>query len=67
MVKLGDKIRIRNQDGQYTKWAKQTWVVTHIARNSKQHRGYDSSMKGMALVSCNRLPVSLYEYEFEII
>jgi len=67
MVKLGDKIRIINQDGQYTKWAKKVWVVNHIARNKKQHPGYDSGMKGGALVDCVGLPVSLYEYEFEIV
>lgn len=67
MVKIGDKIRIINQNGQYTKWARKVWVVTHIARSSKEHRGYDSGMKGMALVDCAGLPVSLYEYEFKVV
>jgi len=65
MVKLGDKIKILNEDGQYTQWASKTWIVNHIAYNEQQHRGYDSGMKGEALVSCKGLPVSLYEYEIE--
>lgn len=67
MVKLGDKIQILNRDGQYSKWSKKIWTVDHIARNEKEHPGYDSSMKGMALVDCSGLPVSLYEYEFKIV
>ncbi len=66
-VKIGDKIRIKNTDGQYTRWANKTWVVDHIAYDKKGHPGYDSGMKGMALVDCKGLPVSLYSYEFTIV
>ena len=67
MVKTGDRIRILNRDGQYSKWAGKTWTVNHIARSTGQHPGYDTEMRGMALVDCEDLPVSLYEYEFQVI
>jgi hypothetical protein len=71
MVKIGDTIKILNRDGQYTKWAKKTWVVNHIARSEGrgkgQHPGYDNAMRGGALVDCIGLPVSLYEYEFVVV
>jgi hypothetical protein len=66
-VKLGDKISIINQDGQYTPWTYKNLIVEHIAYSEKQHCGYDRGMNGQALVSCKGLPVSLYEYEFEVI
>ena len=67
MVKVGDWIRIKNEDGQYTKWAKKKWQVNHVARSVFEHRGYDTGMGGEALVSCRGLPVSLYEYEFDVV
>lgn len=67
MVRLGDTIKILNVDGQYSQWTNRTWVVKHIARNERQHQGYDNAMNGEALVSCNGLPVSLYEYEIEVV
>jgi hypothetical protein len=65
-VKEGDTIRILNTDGQYNKWVNKLWVVNDVATNERQHRGYDNTMEGQGLVSCNNLPVSLYEYEFEV-
>ena len=62
MVKIGDKIKILNKDGQYSKWASKLWIVEHIAYSGV---GYDKGVGG-ALVSCKGLPVSLYEYEFVI-
>jgi hypothetical protein len=61
--RIGNKIKIKNQDGQYTKWADKVWEIDHIAYSGV---GYDTTMKGSALVSCKGLPVSLYEYEFTI-
>ena len=66
MVKRGDKIRILNRDGQYGQWANRTWIVDHIATNEKEHPGYDKGIGGK-LVSERNLPVSLYEWEFEVV
>ncbi|MCK9370443.1 hypothetical protein M0R04_11085 [Candidatus Dojkabacteria bacterium] len=65
MVKIGDKIRILNQDGQYSKWVKQIWIVEHIATSEQEHQGYDRCIGGN-LISCKDLPVSLYDWEFEV-
>jgi hypothetical protein len=65
MVRIGDKIRILNEYGQYTKWAGKTWTVSHIARSKRDHPGYDSGVGG-PLVSCTGLPVSLYSWEFVV-
>lgn len=62
--RIGNLIKIENQDGQYTKWADRLWEIDYIAYSG---RGYDPGMKGSALVSCKGLPVSLYEYEFTIV
>ncbi len=67
MVKIGDKFRIINENGQYTKWANRTWTIDHIARSTEEHPGYDEGLRGQALVSAKGLPVSLYEYEIDII
>jgi hypothetical protein len=67
MVKIGDKIRILNENGQYGPWVDQIWTVTFISKSKQDHPGYDSGMNGMALIDCKNLPVSLYEYEFEVI
>jgi hypothetical protein len=66
MVEIGDKIKILNQDGQYTKWANKTWIVEDIATNREDHQGYDEGVGGN-LISCKDLPVSLYDWEFEVI
>lgn len=66
MVKIGDKIRILNENGQYTKWAKKLWIIDNIATSKEEHQGYDKGIGGK-LVNCKGLPVSLYEYEFEVV
>jgi hypothetical protein len=66
-VKIGDRIRILNENGQYGKWVDKFWIVNHIAYSKEDHPGYDSGMGGEALVDCDGLPVSLYEYEIEVI
>jgi hypothetical protein len=66
-VKIGDKIKIKNQDGQYTQWADKIWTVTHIAYSKADHPGCDSGMAGHPLVDCEGLPVSLYDCEFVVV
>lgn len=66
-VKIGDKIKILNQDGQYDKWANKTWTVDHIAHSTEEHQGYDEGLEGEALISCKDLPVSVYEYEIIVV
>lgn len=65
-VRIGSKIRILNEDGQYSEWVNKTWTVEHIATSREEHQGYDKSLGGK-LISCKNLPVSLYEYEFEVV
>ena len=67
MVKVGDKIKILNQNGQYSKWAKRKWTVTAIYHNNIEHQGYDMSVFPAALVECEDLPVALYDWEFEVV
>ncbi len=64
-VRIGDKIRILNENRNYNEWADKTWIVNHIATCREEHQGYDESVGGK-LISCKNLPVSLYEYEFEV-
>ncbi len=66
MVRIGDKIRILNEDGQYSQWARKTWTVEHVETPEKHNLGYDVGVGGN-LISCKGLPVSLYDWEFEII
>lgn len=67
-VRIGSKIKIKaDKDNEtYNKFRNKVWTVTHIARNQKEHPGYDSGVNE-ALVDCKGLPVSLYEYEFDIV
>lgn len=72
MVKIGNKIKILNQDGQYTKWANKTWTINHIAYSEEQHPGYDNGInipgkRKHPLIDCKDLPVSLYPWEYEIV
>lgn len=67
MVRIGDKIRIINQDGQYTQWADKVWTVEDIAYSRDDHPGYDEGCGGGVLISCTDLPASLYEWEFEVV
>jgi len=65
-VKIGDKIKILNRDGQYGKWTNRLWTISHIAYSKAEHQGYDEGVGG-PLVSCKGLPISLYDWEFEIV
>lgn len=65
-VKIGDRIRILNQNENYDKWVDKIWIVTKISRNTKEHPGYDGC-NNEPLVDCEDLPVSLYAWEFEIV
>ena len=64
MVEIGDKIKILNANGQYSKWVNKTWIVKDVAYSG---RGYDPGLSPQALISCYDLPVSLYEFEFEVV
>jgi hypothetical protein len=66
LVKIGDWIKIRNQDGQYTEWASKKWQITDIAQSVEDHPGYDMGVYPQKLISCADLPVSLYEWEFYV-
>ena len=67
MVKVGDKIKILNQNGQYTQWAKRKWTITKIYHDDTEHQGYDMGVYPEKLIECEDLPVALYEYEIEVV
>ena len=71
MIKIGDKIKILNENGQYNKWADKVWEIDEIFDPKKEDgekaRGYDMGVYPEKLISCKNLPVSLYEYEIEVI
>ena len=66
-LKIGDKIRIISDNENYSKFRNKALIISHIAYSTKEHPGYDNTVNGQALVDCQGLPFSLYEYEFKII
>ena len=67
MFKIGERVKIAsdNDNENYNKFRGKTLTITHVATNKEQHRGYDSSMEGMAFYDFKGVPFSLYEYELE--
>jgi hypothetical protein len=67
MFKIGERVKIAsdNDNDNYNKFRGKTLIITNVATNKEQHRGYDSSMEGMALYDFKGVPFSLYEYELE--
>lgn len=65
-INIGDKIQITSDNPTYNKWRNKTWTVSHIAYSTEDHPGYDEGVGG-PLISCKGLPVSLYDWEFEIV
>lgn len=68
MVKLTENAKETYED---MNWKNKPLKIIHIARNEKEHRGYDETMEGMALCDFETLDgqkvcCSLYEYEFEL-
>lgn len=67
MIRKGTKIRIISDNENYDPYRNKIWKINHIAHNIDEHQGYDESMDGELLVSCDGLGFSLYEYEFEVV
>jgi hypothetical protein len=65
-VKIGSNVKITSDNKTYNKWREDIWIVNDIARNSEEHQGFDECV-GSPLISCEGLPVSLYEWEYEIV
>lgn len=64
MVEIGDRIKIISENDNYDSYRRESWEVEDIAYSEKEHPGYDPGVGG-PLVSCEGLPFSLYEWEFE--
>ena len=67
-VNKGDKKSVISDNENYDKFRDKVLIVTHVAYNEDHHRGYDSGMKGQALMDFKTedgedVPFSLYEYE----
>lgn len=73
MLKVGDKTKLNGEGKQnesYSIWKNKTLIINHIARNKKEHCGYDESFEGLPLYSFkfedgSDCPCSLYGYEVE--
>lgn len=67
-IQIGSKIRIKkdNDNETYAKWRDKVWTVEKISYSTKDHPGYDNGVGG-PLVDCKDLPVSLYNWEFDIV
>jgi len=63
-VEVGDKIKLLNENGNYDKWEDKTWTVSSVEYSGG---GYDEGLSGQGLISCKGLPVSVYEYEIEVV
>lgn len=68
MVKIGDKIKLTEDalDNYGQEYAGKTFRVTSVAKNKRQHQGYDEGVVGN-LIDVDGLEFSLYDYEFEIV
>lgn len=72
MFKIGDRVMVAsdNDNECYDSFRDNVLIVTHVAINADEHRGYDDTMEGMALYSFETeegesVGFSLYEYELE--
>ena len=70
--KLGEKVKVNssNDNENYNDFREKVLIITEIATDIQQHKGYDESVKE-ALYSFkdekgNDIPYSLYEYELEV-
>ncbi len=69
---IGKYAVIVSDNDNYDKYRNVLLKIIHIAYNSDEHPGYDNSMEGQALCDFKveetgeSLPLSLYEYEFEL-
>lgn len=46
---LNKKVRVTSDNENYDSFRDKTLVITHVAYNTDQHPGYDSSCEGQAL------------------
>lgn len=68
--KVGDRVMVNpdNDNDNYDDFRDKILIVTHVARNIKEHPGYDESMKGQGLYDLEtedgeEINSSLYDYE----
>ncbi len=69
---LGKKVKVISDNENYDPFRDRILIITHVARNTSEHPGYDDGLKGQALCDFKDLhgrdiPFSLYEYEFYLI
>lgn len=70
--RIGTKVKVAsdNDNENYDGFRNKVLKITHIAKNTQQHPGYDNVMEGMPLYDLETLDgqsvgCSLYEYELE--
>ena len=67
MVKIGDEVIITAIDNEnYSEYLDIKWTVEAVDYSKDDHPGYDPRIGG-PLISCEGLPFSLYEFEFEVV
>ena len=69
---LGRKAKVTSDNENYDSFRDKVLTITHVARSTKDHPGYDNSLEGEALCDFkdqdgNEIPCSLYEYEFKLV
>ncbi len=71
-MKINDRVQIVSDNENYVKYLNMPLIITHIARNTDEHPGYDEGLNGEGLYDLKTeagedLPFSLYFYELEIL
>lgn len=68
--KLGDRVKVNpsNDNENYNSFKDKILIVTHVARNEKEHPGYDSSVSpdylyDLETIDGESVNCSLYDYE----
>ena len=69
---LGKKAKVISDNDCYDSFRDKVLTITHVARSTDEHPGYDNGLQGEALCDFqdqdgNDIPCSLYQYEFELI
>ena len=70
-MKIGQKVMVNpdNDNENYNSFKNKVLIITHIARNVKEHQGYDESISPQKLYDLKEaktgkiIDCSLYDYE----
>ena len=70
-LKIGSKVKVTSDNDCYDSFRDKTLVVTHIARSTEEHPGYDGTNReplcDFIAEDGTEIYNSLYKWEFEVI